>query len=231
MRAPAAVLPRASAIACAAALLLGALAPGPPTPALMAPPPMAPALMTPTQAAGVHRAISASSLFPALGADVPARTAVPSALPADAQAILAAEHGTWRWPMSSTPIVVHDFRPPAKRWLRGHRGVDLTVGLSGEIRAPEGGRVSHVGTVVDRKTITLDHGRGLRSSFEPVASELRKGDRVRKGEVIGVLSARDHCRVTLRACVHWGVRLGDEYVHPLPFVGAQRPSVLLPVPD
>lgn len=219
MRPPAAVLPRAGAIVCAAALLLGALVPGSPTPVLMAP----------AQASGVLSSPPAPGLLSAM-LDAPASTMAPTALPPDAEAILAAEHGTWRWPMSSTPVVVNDFRPPAKRWLSGHRGVDLTVGLSGEIRAPVDGRVSHVGTVVDRQTITLDHGRGLRSSFEPVASDLKKGDRVRKGEVIGVLSANNHCRLTLRACVHWGVRLGDEYVHPLPFVGAQRPSVLLPVP-
>ena len=53
---------------------------------------------------------------------------------------------------------------------------------------------------------------------------------MRKGQVIGVLSGRNHCLTTVRACVHWGVRLDDDYVHPLPFVGAQRPSVLLPLP-
>ena len=60
---------------------------------------------------------------------------------------------------------------------------------------------------------------------------LKKGDRVRKGQVIGVVSEGTHCLAAVRACVHWGVRLGDDYVHPLPFVGAQRPSVLLPVPE
>ncbi|WP_313955546.1 M23 family metallopeptidase [Kocuria palustris] len=176
---------------------------------------------------------SPSPAAPAAAVELTTALPLPAAgsLPADAQALLAAEHGTWRWPVAPAPRVVEDFDPPAERWQSGHRGVDLTVGLSGEVRAPEDGRVSHVGTVVDRATITIDHGDGLRSSFEPVASDLKKGDRVRKGQVIGVVSEGTHCLAAVRACVHWGVRLGDDYVHPLPFVGAQRPSVLLPVPE
>lgn len=184
-----------------------------------------PALAATTRTSRLRALLGVLLLVPAVVL-VPA----PAAAASSPQEVLAAEHGTWDWPVTGTPSVVRDFDPPAQRWLAGHRGVDLTVSLSGEVRAPEDGRVSHVGTVVDRGTITIDHGHGLRSSFEPVRSDLRRGDRVRRGQVIGVLSERTHCRATLRACVHWGVRLGDDYVHPLPFVGAQRPSVLLPRP-
>lgn len=124
-----------------------------------------------------------------------------------------------------------DFQPPAQRWLSGHRGVDLTVDWDGQVRAPADGKVSHVGTVVDRNTITIDHGDGLRSSFEPLDSDLKRGDRVHKGQVIGVLQNGNHCMFSIRACVHWGVRLGDDYVNPLQFIGAFLPSVLLPVED
>lgn len=152
-------------------------------------------------------------------------------LSANEQSVLSEQRGTWDSPTGMAPKVAKDFQPPAKRWLSGHRGVDLTVRLNGEIRAPADGKVSHVGTVVDRATITIDHGNGLRSSFEPVDSDLKRGDRVRKGHVIGVLANGNHCMFAVRACVHWGVRLGDEYVNPLQFLGAFMPSVLLPVPD
>lgn len=147
------------------------------------------------------------------------------------EALLADLRGTWDSPTGSAPKVAKDFQPPAKRWLSGHRGVDLTVPLDGQIRAPADGRVSHVGTVVDRNTITIDHGNGLRSSFEPVDSDLKRGDRVRQGQVIGVLENGNHCMFSIRACVHWGVRLGEDYVNPLQFIGAFLPSVLLPIPD
>ena len=181
-----------------------------------------PGALPPAQAASGSpgRAAAVSTALPLM----------PEELDAADQQLLASVHGTWQWPVTIEPTVVRDFDPPSERWLAGHRGTDLTVGLNGEVLAPADGRVSHVGTVVDRATITIDHGDGLRSSFEPVESDLRKGDRVRKGQVIGVLSGRNHCLSTVRACMHWGVRLHDEYVHPLPFVGAQRPSVLLPLP-
>lgn len=57
---------------------------------------------------------------------------------------------------------------------------------------------------------------------------LARGDRVRRGQVLGVLRGRDHCAAG--TCLHWGVRRDGEYVNPLQFVGALGPSVLLPVP-
>ena len=78
-------------------------------------------------------------------------------------------------------------------------------------------------------TVWLDHGGGLRSSFEPVESHLVRGDRVLRGQVVGVLRGRDHCGS--RDCLHWGVRRDEDYVNPLQFVGALEPSVLLPVPE
>lgn len=111
--------------------------------------------------------------------------------------------------------------------MSGHRGVDLAAAHDGvPVTSPEAGTVSFAGLVVDRPVITIDHGNGLRSSFEPVESPLTAGDVVAKGEVIGTLLP-GHCGTV--ACLHWGVRRGDEYVNPLEFVLDLRPSVLLPV--
>jgi murein DD-endopeptidase MepM/ murein hydrolase activator NlpD len=85
--------------------------------------------------------------------------------------------------------------------------------------------VSFVGTVVDRPVITIDHGNGLRSSFEPVASSLRTGSAVAEGGVLGQVQA-GHCGPA-PPCLHWGVRRGEDYVNPLAFVMDLRPSVLL----
>jgi pimeloyl-ACP methyl ester carboxylesterase len=110
--------------------------------------------------------------------------------------------------------------------MSGHRGVDLEAAHDGvRVTAPESGTVSFVGVVVDRPVITIDHGNGLRSSFEPVQSSLETGDAVAKGQAIGSLLA-GHCGAV--ACVHWGVRRGEDYLNPLEFVLDLRPSILLP---
>ncbi len=97
----------------------------------------------------------------------------------------------WAWPLSPRPTVMRGFDPPDKPWLSGHRGVDLQAADDGAtVAAPAGGTVGFVGVVVDRPVITIDHGNGLRSSFEPVDSELEEGAPVAKGQAIGVVESR-----------------------------------------
>ena len=138
----------------------------------------------------------------------------------------AAANPSWGWPLSPRPAVLRAFDPPDKPWMSGHRGVDLGATHDGvPVTSPEAGTVSFVGVVVDRPVITIDHGDGLRSSFEPVESDLKAGAVVAKGDAIGTLRP-GHCGTG--ACVHWGVRRGDGYVNPLEFVMDLRPSILLP---
>ncbi|WP_427004159.1 M23 family metallopeptidase [Pseudarthrobacter sp. H2] len=133
----------------------------------------------------------------------------------------------WSWPLDPRPDVLRAFHPPAKPWLSGHRGVDLRAAHDGApVTSPAAGTVSFVGVVVDRPVITIDHGNGLRSSFEPVQSELLPGAAVSKGGVLGS-SRPGHCGPV--PCIHWGVRRGGEYLNPLAFVMDLRPSVLLPL--
>ncbi|MEY9775892.1 M23 family metallopeptidase [Arthrobacter sp. MW3 TE3886] len=133
----------------------------------------------------------------------------------------------WSWPLSPRPAVLRAFDPPARPWLSGHRGVDIEAAFDGApLLSPAAGTVSFVGTVVDRPVITIDHGNGLRSSFEPVASSLTAGAAVAEGEVLGRVQA-GHCGPA-PPCLHWGVRRGEDYVNPLVFVMDLRPSVLLP---
>ncbi|MCP1413235.1 M23 family metallopeptidase [Paenarthrobacter sp. A20] len=135
----------------------------------------------------------------------------------------------WSWPLSPKPSVLRTFGPPDKPWLSGHRGVDIgPASDGGPVTAPSDGVVTFSGIVVDRAVITIDQGNGLRSSFEPVASGLKQGDAVVKGQVIGTLEpGPGHCGST--TCLHWGVRRGDDYVNPLGFVEDMRPSILLPL--
>ncbi|GHD87367.1 M23 family metallopeptidase [Kocuria marina] len=134
----------------------------------------------------------------------------------------------WAWPVSPRPSVSRHFEAPAQKWLPGHRGVDLHAPPGTPIRAPQDGVVSFVGVVVDREVLTVDHGEGHKSSFEPVSSSVRVGDRVSRGQVIANVATPGHGPGG--DAVHWGVRENGEYVNPLLFVADLRPSVLLPVP-
>ncbi|MET4096889.1 M23 family metallopeptidase [Arthrobacter sp. UYCu712] len=137
--------------------------------------------------------------------------------------------GAWRWPLNPRPAVLRPFDPPPRPWLSGHRGVDLAAASVGApLTAPAAGTVSFAGVVVDRPVISIDHGNGLRSSFEPVESQLPVGAFVPDGGLLGTVLP-GHCGPV--PCVHWGVRRGEEYVNPLGFVMDLRPSILLPPLD
>lgn len=142
-------------------------------------------------------------------------------------ASVAPAEADWAWPLAPRPGVLRAFDPPDKPWMSGHRGVDLEAAHDGApVTSPASGTVSFVGVVVDRPVITIDHGNGLRSSFEPVQSTLTTGDAVAKGQAIGTVLA-GHCGAL--PCVHWGVRRGEDYLNPLAFVLDLRPSILLPL--
>ncbi len=116
--------------------------------------------------------------------------------------------GGWSWPLNPRPAVLRAFDPPAKPWLSGHRGVDLQAAHDGApVTSPASGTVSFVGVVVDRPVITIDHGNGLRSSFEAVRSELDDGRRRGGGGRPGHGSSPATAEPA--PCVHWGVRRGD----------------------
>ena len=132
----------------------------------------------------------------------------------------------WSWPLSPGRRCSAPSIPRPSRGSSGHRGVDLEAPFDGApLKSPAAGTVSFVGTVVDRPVITIDHGNGLRSSFEPVASSLRAGSAVAEGDVLGQVQT-GHCGPA-PPCLHWGVRRGEDYVNPLAFVMDLRPSVLL----
>ncbi|MHA7287444.1 M23 family metallopeptidase [Arthrobacter sp. MDT3-44] len=139
----------------------------------------------------------------------------------------------WSWPLTPVPEVLRPFEKPPQPWKRGHRGVDLSAGAGGPVVvSPADGVVSFAGTVVDRGVLSIDHGGGRISSFEPVTTDLAKGRRVGRGDVVAMLAGPAaggpprHCR---QPCLHWGVRVDGEYVDPLSFVLDRRPSVLLPL--
>jgi murein DD-endopeptidase MepM/ murein hydrolase activator NlpD len=131
----------------------------------------------------------------------------------------------WMWPVAD-PAVSGPYAAPPTRYAAGHRGIDLTATAGAPLIAPDGATVRFAGMVVDRPVLTLDHGGGVLSSFEPASSDLPVGSRVARGAVIGVVGSGGHCGT---ACVHVGVRLNGEYVSPMLFFGRVPPAILLPL--
>lgn len=109
---------------------------------------------------------------------------------------------------------------PEAQWGPGHRGIDLLGTVGQRVLAIGDGTVSFAGMVAGRGVVVLDHGR-LRSTYEPVTPQVRRGDQVTGGQVIATLAAvQSHCPPA--ACLHLGVRRGDVYLDPLSLLGAQQ---------
>ena len=129
----------------------------------------------------------------------------------------------WAWPVDGARIVLRPFVAPATPYGPGHRGVDLAADAA-EVLAPAAGSIRFAGTVAGRPVLTIDHGGGVVSSWEPVDSPLTAGEPVAVGQPVGVI--RDgHC---VRRCVHLGVRLDGAYANPLRWLGGAVWPVLLP---
>jgi murein DD-endopeptidase MepM/ murein hydrolase activator NlpD len=137
-------------------------------------------------------------------------------------AVLAVVGGQWDWPTDGTHSIVRPYIAPATPFGPGHRGIDLASG--GTLLAPADGVVFFSGWVVDRGVLSIDHGGGVMSSYEPVTTTLVAGDVVHRGDALGEVQP-GHCS---RLCVHLGVRLNGEYVSPLLYLGGVPRSVLLP---
>ncbi len=143
------------------------------------------------------------------------------------EADASAGPGRWSWPLGGPEAVMDPFAAPPAPWSAGHRGVDLRAGPGTGVRSPAAGVVLYSGVVVDREVLTIDHGGGLVSSFEPVVAQLDVGTSVARGQQIATVGTGGHCS---GFCLHWGVRLNGEYIDPLSMLMDRRPSILLPVP-
>ena len=129
----------------------------------------------------------------------------------------------WAWPTAGPPVILRDFQAPGTPWGAGHRGLDLQA-TGSTILAPLTGVISFSGDVALRGVLTITGPDGEQVSLEPVATELRSGDSVAKGEPIAELQS-GHC-ATL--CVHIGLRVEASYRSPRKELGVLQRAVLLP---
>ncbi|MEU6720029.1 M23 family metallopeptidase [Nonomuraea sp. NPDC046802] len=131
----------------------------------------------------------------------------------------------WRWPLDGHPRILRRFTPPPEPWLAGHRGIDLAVPASTAVFAPGPGTVRFAGPVAGKGVITIDHGDGLRTTYQPVSPSVRRGQPVTLGAKLGVIEPTiSHCP---ESCLHWGLRRDNLYLDPLLLLG-RAPIRLLP---
>jgi murein DD-endopeptidase MepM/ murein hydrolase activator NlpD len=124
------------------------------------------------------------------------------------------------------PPVLRRFAVGPQPWSPGHRGVDLGARVGQPVLSAGAGVVSFAGPVAGRGVAAVLHAGGLRTTYEPVTSQVRAGDAVAAGDALGSLAPGPHCP---GACLHWGALRGDVYVDPLSLLRPPAPPVLLPL--
>ncbi|MFC3505044.1 murein hydrolase activator EnvC family protein [Micromonospora krabiensis] len=135
--------------------------------------------------------------------------------------------GGFRWPVDGPPRPVRRFDPPPRPWLPGHRGVDLAAPPGATVRAAGPGTVLFAGPVAGRPVVTVGHSDGLRTTYEPARPSVAVGASVAAGDAVGVL-LDGHPGCPVAACLHWGLRRGEEYLDPMALLGL-GPVRLLPL--
>lgn len=119
----------------------------------------------------------------------------------------------WTWPIVGP--VLRQYDKPENDFSEGHRGIDIGAIRGREVRSPVDGVVWFSGVVAGRSVISIDTADGSIVSMEPVEASVVRGDVVRAGDSVGVVSdTHDGYNA-----MHLGVRVNGEYVNPLRFLG------------
>jgi murein DD-endopeptidase MepM/ murein hydrolase activator NlpD len=117
----------------------------------------------------------------------------------------------WFPPVEGT--VTDPFREPPCRWCAGNRGIEFDIGDDVAVRAAASGRVEFVGSVADVRYVVVRLTNGWRHTYGQLTStSLELGGVVLAGGVVGRASRM----------FFFGLRIGDDYADPAPFIGALR---------
>lgn len=123
----------------------------------------------------------------------------------------AAAAPCWFPPVAGT--IEDPYREPPCRWCAGNRGLDYRVGRDVVVRAAASGRVVFVGTVVDVRYVVIRLPGGWRHTYGRLTSTT-----VEVGDVVlasGTVGRASHT-------FFFGLRIGDDYADPAPYIGVLR---------
>ncbi|GAB3563691.1 M23 family metallopeptidase [Amycolatopsis endophytica] len=169
---------------------------------------------------------AARAVMPA-GADVTAAALPVGADPTATTLPVREREPRFGWPLSPRPTVVRAFQAPSGPYGPGHRGVDLAAAPGQQVLAAGPGVVVFAGMVAGRGVISVDHDGGLRTTYEPVTPTVPAGTQVWQGQPIGLV-VPGHPGCPADACLHWGVRRGEEYLNPLALIRTESRIRLKP---
>jgi len=125
-------------------------------------------------------------------------------------------------PCGSPPGPVARPFAPVGRYA-GHWGIDYAMETGSVVTAVSNGVVTFAGPVAGMRSVTIDHGGGVRTSYSYLESiGVSIGDRVRRGHVLGT-SGTDHGLSAL----HFSVRVHGSYVDPSFMFSCNRGTVRL----
>jgi murein DD-endopeptidase MepM/ murein hydrolase activator NlpD len=79
--------------------------------------------------------------------------------------------------------------------------------------------------VAGRPVISVGHAGGLRTTYEPVDPSVGAGQAVSRGSLLGTLRA-GHAGCPASACLHWGLRRGEDHLDPLALLAVPRVRLL-----
>jgi len=114
------------------------------------------------------------------------------------------------WSPPVAGVVVDPFREPPCPYCAGNRGLEYGVSGSSTVRAVESGVVAWAGVVAGIRYVVVRHADGWRATYGRLsATSLHTGDVVLAGRVVGRVARG----------FHFGLRRGDRYIDPAPFLG------------
>src|SRR5438445_5251318 len=112
--------------------------------------------------------------------------------------------------------IIDPWRPPATPYGPGNRGVDFGTVAGEEVRAANDGVVVFAGRVGLSLHVVVLHDDGVRTSYSFLSHvSVRRGDFVHRGDVVGL--AGDE--------LHFGARIGDQYIDPSLLLSGAPPVV------
>lgn len=101
----------------------------------------------------------------------------------------------------------------------GHWGVDFAAEEGEPARAAADGTVSFSGVVAGNRTVTVEHGGGLKTSYSYLdRARATRGQRVTRGQPLGQ-PGRDPHSDEEGPVLHFSVRIGGRYADPAPLLG------------